>query len=167
MRKVYKSRWGYHPISYEQSKKIRFINGVFAKAQHRKAAWNRWNNKEPQNRVQRRYLRDSLGFKIGTEILKDQNGNPLPWSEPDICNVFYTKIPCEVWSKVDGKWGWHNSDQLKKIVISETGKKMLTILYASRLARMPQTNPETVKDFPITDDEIDDLYEKVKKWTEK
>ena len=164
MEKVYKSKWGYHPISLEQSKKLRFINKVFAKAQHRAAAWVRWNNKQPQNRILKRVVRNSLGFKIGTEVYKDQFGNPLVWKEPDFCDIFYTKIPCEVWSKLNGKWGWHNSDTLFKLRSNDLGYK---ILEASRIARTPKNTLEEVQDFTFTDQEINDLYDKVKKWMEK
>lgn len=85
---VFQSRFGFHPCSKETSKKLRFLNGVHAKALHLEAAWERWNRKAPWNRIQKRYIRDEKGVKIGKEIVLDANGKPAEWKEPQLCPFF-------------------------------------------------------------------------------
>ena len=46
--------------------------------------WERWNRKQPQNRVIRKWKRDLLGRKIGSEIV-----GPRP--EPKIDHIFLQK----------------------------------------------------------------------------
>jgi hypothetical protein len=48
---VFKSRWGFHPCSWEHSKKLRRLNFLGFKALSRLAALERWERKDPQNRV--------------------------------------------------------------------------------------------------------------------
>lgn len=146
MSKVYQSKWGYHPISLESSKKLRFINGFFSKAQNLAGAWNRWNRKLPENRVVKRTLRSEDGkMKIGSEVVKDKFGKPLLWKEPQFCSLFHKKIATIV---VDNGFG-------------------PSVIWASKQARTPQQNPEDVKDFLFTEEEIDRIYNLIKEWSEK
>lgn len=149
---VHQSNWGYHPISFESSKKLRFINGVYAKAQHLAGAWERWDRKLPENRVVKRAVRDASGLKIGTEIVKDNSGNPVAWAEPNICSLFHEKVPSHV------KYGGYIRGSAKD---NGFGEKILS---ASRQARIPQPTPEDVQPFPFTEEEIDRLYEAAKEW---
>jgi hypothetical protein len=149
---VYQSKWGFHPISKESSKKLRFLNGVYAKAQHMAGAWERWERKQPQNRVQKRILRDSAGQKYGKEIVLDDQGKPIPLPEPQICELFHEKVPSHV------QWGTYISGRAED---NGFGAK---ILAASRQARTPQPTQEAVQPFPFTEEEIDRLYESAKNW---
>jgi len=149
---VHQSKWGHHPISREASQKLRFINGVYAKAQHLAGAWERWERKLPENRVVRRAVKDDKGMKIGTEIVKDAAGNPVAWLEPGICPLFHEKVPGHI------KYGSYVRGVAKD---NGFGDK---ILFASRQARTPQPTPEEVLSFPFTEEEIDRLYETVKAW---
>ena len=45
-----KSRFGYHPCSYETFAKIKEIHKAYWKALKDFHRWNRWNRKQPQNR---------------------------------------------------------------------------------------------------------------------
>lgn len=47
----FKSRWGFHPCDVEDFQKIKTIHKFFWIAKCSKAAWERWNNKLPHNRV--------------------------------------------------------------------------------------------------------------------
>lgn len=140
--KVYQSKFGYHPISFEASKKLRFINGVFAKAQHLAGAWERWNRKLPHNRVMKMAIRDENGRKIGTEIVKNATGQPLPLVEPQICPLFHVKG--SIYARSNG-----------------FGER---IMYDSRKARTPQPTPEDVQPCTFTEQEIDKLFEAAKSW---
>ena len=149
---VHQSKWGFHPVSREASKKLRFINAVYAKAQHLAGAWERWERKIPSNRVIRRSIRDSKGLKIGMEVVKDEAGNPVLWKEPQVCPLFHVTIPgtTSKWSRTDGR--------------AEDNGFGDKILFASRQARIPQPTPADVLPFPFTEQEIDSLYETAKEW---
>jgi hypothetical protein len=150
--KTYQSKWGYHPISLEASKKLRFINGVYAKAQHLAGAWERWERKSPQNRVVKRAIKDDKGLKIKTEVVKDAAGKPVPWLEPQVCPLFHDKIAGKV-QYGTYHWGYAKDNGF--------GEK---ILAASRQARTPMPTPEEVAPFLFTEEEIDKLYESAKAW---
>lgn len=152
---IHKSKWGFHPCSKEISKKLRFLNGVYAKAQHQAGAWERWDRKLPENRVWKRPIKDDKGLKVGTEIVLDGTGKPLPWREPDICDLFHEKVP----SKVEA-WGNRVVGYAK-----DTGLGPKIIL-AARQARTPKPTKEEVKNLSFSDEEIDRLYNQAKEWLE-
>ena len=150
---VFQSKWGFHPVSREASKKLRYINGVYAKAQHMAGAWERWDRKMPENRILRRTIKDETG-KRRREIVCDVQGKPIPMPEPQVCPLFHEKVPSHV------KWGSYVRGVAKD---NGFGDK---ILYASRLARKPQPTPQEVPPIPFTEEEIDRLYETAKNWLE-
>lgn len=152
---VHQSKWGFHPCSKETSKKLRFLNGVYAKAQHMAGAWERWERKLPHNRVVKRAIKDEKGIKVGTEVVLDAQGQPVPWKEPEICTLFHDKIP----SSVD-RWGGKIGGR------AEDNGFGADILAASRQARTPQATPQTVKPLPFSDEEIDRLCSVAKDWLE-
>ena len=86
---VHESKWGFHSVSKEAYSKLRFLNAIYDKSLHLAAAWERWNNKLPQNRIQKRAIRDDKGWKIGSEIVLDLNGNPISLIEPKLCPLFH------------------------------------------------------------------------------
>ena len=149
---VHQSKWGFYPISREASKKLRFINGVYAKAQHLAGAWERWDRKQPQNRVQKQWRGGSPGSRGRLEVVLDDAGKPIPLKEPRICPLFHEKVPGHV------KYGTYFLGYAKD---NGFGEK---ILFASRQARTPQPTPEAVAPFPFTEEEIDALYETAKEW---
>lgn len=149
---VHQSKWGFHPISREASQKLRFINGVYAKAQHLAGAWERWERKRPENRVMKRAIKAPDGVKVGTEIVKDALGNPVFHSEPQVCPLFHETVPGHM------KYGGY----IRAAALDNGfGDK---ILFASRQARTPQPTPADVLSFPFTEEEIDALYETAKSW---
>ena len=153
-KEIYQSKWGYHPISLDASKKLRFINGVFSKAQHLAGAWNRWNRKLPENRVVKKIIRSDDGkMKIGSEIVKDEFGKPLFWKEPQLCPLFYNKTT-----------RYSSTYEISKIVDNGLGE---SVIFASKQARIPQQNPEDVKKFLFTEEEIDRIYNSAKEWLAK
>lgn len=51
MSKTHKGRWGFYPCSYELYRKLKRLNFLAFMARRRLASWERWNRKEPQNRM--------------------------------------------------------------------------------------------------------------------
>lgn len=151
---VYQSKWGFHNVSLETSKKLRFINGVYAKSQHLAGAWERWDRKDPQNRVIKIRIKGSPGMSFGKEVKKDAAGEPVKWLEPSVCPLFHKVIPSysNTWGKVSG---FYDDNGLGQRIID-----------ASRLARTPVSKPELVENCPFTEEEIDDLYNSAKFWLE-
>ena len=92
MQKTYQSKWGYHPTSREASKKLRFVNGLYSKALKMAGNWERWNRKDPKNRVQKEIFRHADGKKYASKILKDAEGKPIQIPEPKICFLFHEKV---------------------------------------------------------------------------
>lgn len=155
MENVYQSKWGYHPISREASKKLRYINKVYSIAQHHAAQWLRWERKQPENRVLTCRLpsKEALGKKRKQVLMRD--GIPIPWVEPQVCPLFFEKIP-----GYTTKYGWKILGQIKNNGLGDN------VILASRQARMPKLKPEEVGLFPYTEEEIDKLYQAVKDWHE-
>ena len=83
-KQVFETKWGFVAYSYEDYKKLKQLNKIFWKARIAAARWNRWARKKPQNRVQKRWLRNEQGQKIGHEVVG-------PLSEPVICELFSKK----------------------------------------------------------------------------
>ncbi len=153
-KEVYQSKFGFHPVSLETSKKLRFINGVYAKAQHVAGAWERWDRKDPQNRVIKIRIKGSPGIRFAREIQKDAAGEPVRWLEPRVCHLFHKINP-----SYSNNWG-------KVLGFSSDNGLGQRIIDASRSARMPVATPELVESCPFTEEEIDNLYNSAKSWLE-
>jgi hypothetical protein len=50
---TFQSKWGFHPVSLETSRKLRKLNAAYDKAARRAKSWERWDRKAPHNRVQK------------------------------------------------------------------------------------------------------------------
>ena len=77
----FKSKRGYHPCDYTTFQKLKAIKKWYYEWLHASAAWERWDRKEPQNRVIRRTIKDDKGNKIGREVVGKQ-------PEPVVCPYF-------------------------------------------------------------------------------
>ena len=84
MSEIFETKWGFVPYSYEDYLKLKELNRIFYRARTNAAQWNRWARKEPQNRVQRKWIRNEQGQRIGHEIVG-------PMSEPAVCDLFSKK----------------------------------------------------------------------------
>lgn len=146
---VHESKWGFHSVSKEAYSKLRFLNAIYDKSLHLAAAWERWNNKLPKNRIQKRAIRDDKGWKINSEIVLDLNGNPISLIEPKLCPLFH--------NFAKSKW----SDEL---YVQDNGFGGM-ILLASRQAKIPHSKPELAKPLLISDEEIDRLYNIGEEWS--
>ncbi|MGE3806079.1 MAG: hypothetical protein AB7K24_15520 [Gemmataceae bacterium] len=78
---VFRSRWGYHPCSYETFLLLKELNREYERAVRQVAAWRRWHRKAPRNRVSQPRLRNEKGQRIGY-------GPPAPIPEPPVCSIF-------------------------------------------------------------------------------
>jgi hypothetical protein len=138
---VFQSRWGFHPCDRETDKKMRFLNNAYAEALRAAEAWRRWYRKEPQNRVQKKFLYNEHGQRCGKEIVLDKHGQPVKLLEPLFNSLFHVKVQ---------KWG--------RIYLEDNllGGK---ILEASRKSRKPCERPEDVEPLAISKAEIDRLYQ--------
>lgn len=83
-KQVFETKWGYVAYSYEDYKKLKQLNRIFWKARTNAACWNRWTRKQPQNRIQKKWICNEQGQKIGHEVVG-------PWLEPIVCDLFSKK----------------------------------------------------------------------------
>jgi hypothetical protein len=81
MSDVFQSRWGFHSVDYITYCKLKFIHKCYWQTIKDYASWQRWDRKEPQNRVIRRRKRDEYGNRCGSEVIG-------PRSEPQVCPHF-------------------------------------------------------------------------------
>ena len=65
-----KSKWGYHACDKQTYFKLKALHKVYHQTVRDVASWNRWNAKQPQNRVVRPKLRHP-------------DGHPYGYGEPD------------------------------------------------------------------------------------
>ncbi len=82
---MFQSRWGFHPCDYATFRKLKFLRHLHQKALRMAHAWERWNRKDPHNRVLRRRIRNAKGQTLGYEP-------PGALPEPRICPVFSQKV---------------------------------------------------------------------------
>jgi hypothetical protein len=147
---VFESRWGFHPVSREVDKKLRFLNGIYQRALRMAASWRRWDRKDPSNRVHRPRIR-SNGQVIGY-------GQPEPWNEPAICPIFSNKTTRKV--------EWHPMKGYFKGGIDFTSVETdgPYILSAAKQARTHCKTAAEVRPLPLTVEEINTLYDRAMLW---
>ena len=130
---VFKTKWGYVAYSYENYRKLKRLNVSFQKARSRASEFKRWARKDPQNRVQKKWLRNELGQKIGHEIV-----GPLP--EPVVCELFSKKHK------------WFDKYDDCKFYITDNAIEL-----EYQKARYPMRSPEHVLPGRMTTAEIEKL----------
>jgi hypothetical protein len=82
---VNRSRFGFHPCDYQTFRKLKTLHKRYWQTVKAFAEWKRWDRKEPQNRVIRKWNRDEKRRKIGFEIV-----GPRP--EPKYCPFFVNRF---------------------------------------------------------------------------
>jgi hypothetical protein len=148
---VFQSRWGFHPVSRETDKKLRFLNLVYQRALRMAASWRRWERKAPHNRVQCPKVRDANRNVIGY-------GDPVPWNEPAICPVFTSKITKKVqWHPTLG----YHKDGIDYTYVETHGAEIQAV---ARQARTPYPTQEAVRPLSLKVEEINALYDKAVEW---
>lgn len=147
---VHQSKWGWHPCDKEVFLKLKELNKIFVDALHKKAAWERWERKEPRNRVGRQKLRDSNGKAVGYGI-------PVPLNEPELNGLLEKQM---YFSDVD-RSGKYNIVK-GKVVPVEKGKVSFIhqaelIAQEYKYARTPQPSDKGVRQLKLSVETIDRL----------
>lgn len=88
-KKVYKGRFGFHACDYDTYCKLKKLHAYYWKALRRYAEWERWNRKDPSNRLLRKWFRNEKGQKTGFEIVGPK---PEPVQYPVFIDANYYKI---------------------------------------------------------------------------
>jgi hypothetical protein len=154
VQQVFESRWGFHPCDYPTYRKLKFLNLVYQRAVRMAHAWQRWQRKDPHNRVSRRRNRNEKGQTIGYS-------DPIPVPEPPICPV----LSCKVQERrfVDRKGNYSKEGFLEDKVV--TADSRIATDYTA--ARRPASEPGAVRPLSVSLAEIDALYETARRWLEE
>jgi hypothetical protein len=150
MAQVYQSRWGYHPCAYATYLQLKQLNRFYLRALRRFADWQRWQRKQPQNRVYRRIHRNDRGQVIGCEVI-----GPRP--EPMLCPVFTVR------EKVHRHRSTPESDHPGGESIERVSMKHTDIPQVYRNARLPVALPELVVPLPYSPEEVTRLIDECRK----
>lgn len=140
---VFQSRFGYHPCDKETYLKLKRLKKVFYEELKRFADWNRWNRKQPQNRVIRKWIRNETRQKIGCEIV-----GPRP--EPSLPKVFIARK--KVYNTTGA--GFENGMYNYRWTLDDYG--LSEEIYNCR----PKSSPQDVKPMRMTIEQIDELLAK-------
>lgn len=134
---TFQSRWGYHPCSYETSRRLKLISKVYHRAINMAAKWKRWKRKDPKNRAIRQKIRNELGQVIGYQ-------KPIPMPEPILCPIFTT------FDIRDGN-----------TTVTTNGSEWVV---DCAQARRPQPTQAATQPLTHTTEEIDELFQKASAW---
>ena len=85
-KKVYKGRFGFHACDYETYRKLKKLYAYYWKSLRAYAEWERWNRKDPSNRILRKWTRNDKGQKISFEVVGPK---PEPGRYPVFVNTNY------------------------------------------------------------------------------
>jgi hypothetical protein len=140
---IHKSKWGFHPCSYETYRKLRKLNALYGEALKQLAQWNRWNNKAPHNRVIRKKIRDSKGHTVGYQA-------PIPWDEPEIDSIFLDRKEKKVYG--------HQGHSYKHGIMVPYYELLDYGIPEDYRRCYPVATAEEVQPLSISESEIDRLY---------
>ncbi len=138
---VVEGRFGFYPCDYDTYQKLRKIYGAYLRSLSQNANWLRWTNKQPQNRVIRRWKRDAQGRRCGCEIV-----GPRP--EPKVNPLF--------WDMKVFRSGSGNFSYPAKIV-NLTNK----LEFDYKNAKYPKKSADVVSPLFLSMEEIDSLYNQI------
>jgi hypothetical protein len=148
---MYQSRWGFHPCDYATYHKLKFLKHVYLRALRMARNWERWQRKDPHNRVIRRRIRNAKGQTIGYEL-------PTPRQEPCLCPVFTQKFLKVRYLDKKGnvvKEGF----AAPKVVTDDFG---VAADYAA--ARKPEKDAAEVRKLRLSIEMIDALVDRAQTW---
>lgn len=141
---MHKGKFGWYPCDITTYHKLKAINLAFDQAVHKMKAWERWERKDPNNRVSRKKLKDSTGRVVGYGVAE-------PITEPDICSVFCNKVVRKV--------NWDKNGTYYKDGIERTFVECGASFYEDyRKARYPIENEADCQKLSRSLEEIDKLY---------
>jgi hypothetical protein len=149
MKMAHQGKYGWYPCDLGTYHKLKAINLAFDQAVHKMKAWERWERKDPKNRVIRRKLKDSTGQVVGYGLAE-----PMP--EPELCPVFCKKVVKKV--NFDKASNYHKDGINRTFVeLAESS------VYADyRKARYPVASEAEVMPLDISEVRIDKLYLAIK-----
>ena len=148
---VNKSKYGFHSCDRETFLKLKRLHKEYYIALRQKSIWDRWDRKAPQNRVIRKWTRNEKRQKIGYTIV-----GPSP--EPEINSIFNEKINKKShW----GKNGQYHREQIEETYVNM--KDRYDIVANFQRAKRPQASPKFVEKLSITKEEIETVYNMLKK----
>ena len=150
---MFRSRWGFHPCDYTTYRKLKFLHYAYLKAVRLAHVWQRWERKDPHNRVMRRRIRNDKGQTIGYEP-------PVPIPEPRICPVFSQKVLER--RHVDKKGQYFRDGFLEEKVVTDD----FGIVADFAAARMPAKEMAEVRPLRMSVEAIDALCEQARIWLE-
>lgn len=145
---MHQGKYGWYPCDRETYHKLKKLNMAWNKALQTKSRWDRWERKEPQNRVIRSKIRNSNGQVVGYQAA-------VPMTEPEICTLFCQKVVRNV--KFTKK-GQYFKDGVDEISVEMIG---LAINENYRKARYPVATEAECLELSLTLNEIDSLYSKL------
>ena len=132
---VVEGRFGFYPCDYDTYQKIRKIYNAYLKSLSQNASWWRWTNKQPQNRVIRRWKRDAQGRRCGCEIVGKR-------PEPSINPVFWNMSPL------------YHRPVMNRVIIDK-------VIADYRRARYPMKRAEDVVSLSMSNEEIENLFNSI------
>lgn len=133
---VNKSRWGYHACDHATFLKLKKLKKLYFKALYRYGEWVRWDRKQPQNRILRKWYRNDKGQKTGFEIVGKK---PEPQMYPVFGSYRYVAEGCHP--------------------LNDMG-----VLDAFNIARHPYPTPEAVQPLGLTVEQIDNMLAHLEKF---
>lgn len=142
---THQSRWGYHPCDYQSFLKLKEAHKLLLDAIRRVRAWERWDNKDPQNRVDWEVIRDDSGRKIG----KRPSG---PRPEP-LAPVFL-------------RYRFSMPEIVRlQFAVQQAPNLYEAVLLAYQQARTPVASPSHVKPLILPHD-LDEIVTALQRWKE-
>jgi len=145
---VHQSKWGYHPCDKEVFLKLKALNKFYVDALHRKAAWERWERKEPHNRIGRERLRSSNGQVVGY-------GVPVPLPEPVLNGLLVKET---YFSDVNRSGKWIKDVRVERAKVSfADGAEIIAQEY--KYARTPQPSEKGMRQLKLSVETIDRLLQ--------
>ena len=148
---AFKSRFGWHPCDYATFRKLKTLHKLYWQAVYQKAAWERWERKEPQNRVMRPRIRNAEGQVVGYKPA-------MPRPEPKL-NGFLKKQTYKTRYNRSGLYLGKEVERERVVwaFVPEYGWQDY------KNARMPVETPEQVIPLKLTIEKIDELLASVQK----
>ena len=142
---VHQGKYGFHPCNRETYLKLKVIHKVYWESVFRLAAWQRWDRKAPQNRVQRWAGKDADNKRI--RVIP-----PVPLPEPKL-TPFIVKMEHKRAAKPHDLL-WHTV---------KIDPSIYAALYDYRNARTPVEETQ-VRPLSLSPEKIDALYQKSLEW---
>lgn len=141
---IHEGKYGFYPCTWETYQKLKVINVAYNRAKHDLAIWQRWERKDPHNRVARPKVKDAEGRVVGY-------GKDIVLPEPEVSSVF-----CEATIKKYDKNGRYVKEGLPDYKLKD-----YRIEEDYRRARYPVQAEEAVEFLSMSMETIDWLYQAI------